>query len=225
MTRLSIIVPTLNEARHIGELLRDLAALRARGHEVIVVDGGSDDETVASVGTQADACVRAAAGRASQMNHGASLASGDVLWFVHADNRVPADAADAICDALRTGARWGRFDVSLSGGHRALRVVESAMNLRSRITGIATGDQGIFVERALFEAVGRFASQPLMEDIALSTRLRRHARPACIRQPRLATSSRRWERHGTARTILLMWGLRLAYALGVPAERLARLYR
>lgn len=223
--RVSVIVPTLDEAACITTLLADLAPLRDAGHEVILVDGGSHDDTAALARPRVDRLITAARGRAVQMNAGARAANGDVLWFLHADTRVPPGALDAL---LRTAARrvgWGRFDVRLSGRHPLLRVVERSMNLRSRLTGIATGDQGIFVERALFDRSGGFPSIPLMEDIALSKALRRETRPACIAWPRLETSSRRWESRGVLRTVLLMWRLRLAYALGVPPQVLARHYR
>lgn len=223
--RLSVVIPTLNEATNISPLLDDLAPLRNAGHEVIVVDGGSADATVAIAENHTDQCLSATSGRARQLNLGAAHAHGDVLWFVHADSRIDPAAATAIIDVIQNGVTWGRFDVRLSGHRWPLRIVESLMNLRSRLSGIATGDQAIFVRRDLFERVGGFADQPLMEDIELSRRLRRRARPCCLRQPRILTSSRRWETHGIARTIWLMWRLRLAYALGTPADRLARRYQ
>lgn len=223
--RLSIVVPALNEAGVIGDTLQALAPLRAQGCEVIVVDGGSRDATVALAQAWADRVLAAPRGRASQMNAGAAAARGDVLLFLHADTRLPADAHRQIETGMaRTGRRWGRFDVRLSGVHPLLRVVERLMNLRSRLSGIATGDQAMFVERRLFLEVGAFPDQPLMEDVELSKRLKRHGRPLCLRVP-VVTSSRRWEEGGIVRTILLMWALRAAYALGVPAERLARRYR
>jgi len=221
--RLSVIVPTLNEAANIGDTLLPLQALRSRGHEVIVVDGGSEDDTLQLAVGLADRCLSAPTGRARQMNAGAAAASGDMLWFLHADTRI-APAADRFILAACAGPLcWGRFDVRLSGRQFLLRAVERLMNLRSRLTGIATGDQGIFVSRALFERVGGFPELPLMEDIEFSKRLRRIHRPLCLRQ-QVLTSSRRWERRGILRTIALMWYLRLAYFLGVPAERLALRY-
>jgi rSAM/selenodomain-associated transferase 2 len=223
-TRLSVIIPALDEAATIADLLGDLAPLRAQGHEVIVVDGGSADETVTIARPRADRVLGSARGRAAQMNAGAAAATGELLWFLHADTRLPAAAAERLLAACAAGSAWGRFDVRLSGRRWALRMVETAMNLRSRLSGIATGDQGIFVHRALFAAAGGFPPIALMEDIALSRALRRHARPACLREPRLLASSRRWERHGVVRTVLLMWRLRLAYALGASPEHLARHY-
>jgi rSAM/selenodomain-associated transferase 2 len=220
---LSIIIPALNEAGCIRELLRQLQALRAQGHEVIVVDGGSCDETVALAQPLVDQLLPAPAGRALQMNIGAQAAGGRVLWFVHADTRVPETAAQVIIDSVAHAAGWGRFDVRLSGDRLLLRLVERTMNWRSRFTGIATGDQGIFVTRELFARVGGFAALPLMEDIDLSRRLKREQRPLCLRDT-LTSSSRRWEQKGIVRTIALMWVLRLAYFLGVPPARLAMLY-
>ncbi len=222
--RLSIIIPTLNEADHITALLGDLATLRAAGHELILVDGGSTDATRMLAEPLVDWLLDAPRGRAVQMNAGAKIAQGDLLWFLHADSRVPASTTEALLAAAHSGVRWGRCDVRLSGRHPLLRVVERAMNLRSCLTGIATGDQGLFVTRSAFVEVGGFPDIPLMEDIALSQRLRRLARPLCLR-PVLITSSRRWESHGIVRTIVLMWRLRLAYASGADPARLARLYR
>jgi rSAM/selenodomain-associated transferase 2 len=221
--RLSAVIPTLNESAHIGGLLADLAPARQAGHEVILVDGGSTDGTVEGASHLVDRSIQAPRGRACQMNAGASAATGEVLWFLHADTRLTPVAPAALLAACRVGAAWGRFDVRLSGDLRVLRLVERLINLRSRLTGIATGDQGIFVARAAFEQAGGFPDIPLMEDIALSKALRRQAPPACLRLP-IVTSSRRWEEQGTIRTILLMWRLRLAYALGADPRRLARLY-
>jgi len=202
--RLSIIIPTLNEADVIGALLGDLAALRAAGHELILVDGGSRDATRTLAEPLVDRLLAAPRGRAAQMNAGAQAATGELLWFLHADSRVPAATAEALLAAARSVARpvvrWGRCDVRLSGRHPLLRVIERAMNLRSCLSGIATGDQGLFVTRADFTAVGGFPDIPLMEDIALSRRLRRLARPLCLRTA-LITSSRRWESRGILRTV------------------------
>jgi len=221
---LSIIIPCLNEASRIAEMLGRLAPLRARGAEVIVVDGGSRDDTVALARAGADLVICAARGRAAQMNAGAARARGEILIFVHADSALPPQADGLIIDALTRSRRsWGRFDVSIDGRHPLLRVVEWLMNLRSRLTGIATGDQGLFVTRTLFEAAGGFPLIALMEDIALSKRLKRFSRPACLRH-RIVTSARRWEKHGVARTILLMWWLRLAFWLGADPDKLALRY-
>lgn len=224
MPRLSIILPVLNEEAHIVACLHVLQPLRGPESELIVVDGGSHDHTVALAEPLADRVIGGSRGRAAQMNAGAGQASGVILWFLHADSLPPPDAATLIRSALAQPNRhWGRFDVRLSGRHPLLRVVETLMNLRSRLTGIATGDQGIFVRREVFERVGGYPALALMEDIALSRLLKRHSRPVCLRQ-RLTTSSRRWESNGILRTILLMWRLRLAYFFGADPDRLARMY-
>ena len=223
--RLAVIVPALDEEAVIGETLGALAALRRLGHRVVLADGGSRDRTPDIARELADHVIVAPRGRARQMNAGAAVAEGDVLLFLHADTRLPETAAADVLAGLGTsGRRWGLFDVRLSGAHPLLRVVERTMNLRSRLTGIATGDQALFVERELFVATGGFPDIPLMEDVALSKRLKRGGPPLCLRS-RVITSSRRWEERGVLRTIGLMWGLRAAYALGVPPDRLARLYR
>ncbi|MDZ7786729.1 MAG: TIGR04283 family arsenosugar biosynthesis glycosyltransferase [Halofilum sp. (in: g-proteobacteria)] len=223
--RVSIIVPTLDEGGEIAATLRTLAPVRARGGEVILVDGGSRDDTVARARPFVDAVVESAPGRAVQMNAGAAVARGDWLWFVHADSRVDAAAIDDLeVTAARSRHRWARFGVRLSGRRFLFRTIGFLMNARSRLTGIATGDQGIAVERALFESVGGYPEQPLMEDIALSRMLRAHTWPACL-PVRITTSSRRWERRGAWRTIWLMWSLRFAYWRGVDPAALARRYR
>jgi len=221
--RLSVIVPALDEADTIERTLADLSALPIRGDEIIVVDGGSSDATIARALPYADRVIDAPRGRARQMNAGADAAAGKALWFVHADTRIPARAGEAVQTALDSGREWGRFDVRLSGRGVSLRVVERMMNLRSCVTGIATGDQGIFVTRRAFDAVGGYPDIPLMEDIALSKALRARGRPVCLKTP-LVTSSRRWERNGVWPTVLFMWRLRLAYALGADPADLARRY-
>lgn len=223
--RISVIIPARNEAPSIGILLQDLAPAQAAGHEVIVVDGESRDTTFDIAQRSADKVLRAATGRAAQMNAGAAIATGQVLWFLHADTRMPANAVALIVQAVESAKCWGRFDVSLSGGSWAFRVIESMMNLRSCLTGIATGDQGIFVEREVFDRLNGFPDQPLMEDVALSRQLRKQGRPVCVRRARLQTSSRRWEENGTLQTIWLMWQLRLCYWLGADPADLARRYR
>ena len=220
--KLSIVMPMLNEAGGIVEALAALAPLRARGVEIIVSDGGSGDATVALARPLADIVVVAPRGRGRQMNAGAAASYGDVLLFLHADTRLPPDADALISDGLaRTGRTWGRFDVRIAGAHRLFPVVAAAMNLRSRVTGIATGDQAIFTTKAAFGP--GFPDIPLMEDIAMTRRLKRIGPPLCIVAP-VVTSGRRWEKHGVIKTILLMWWLRLAYFLGANPVRLARSY-
>lgn len=214
--RLSVIVPALNEARGIRAALEALAPLRARGHEVILVDGGSSDGTVERAAGLCDLVVTAPRGRALQMNAGARAATGDLLLFLHADSRLPPQA-----DVLALNApMWGRFDVQIGGRHPLLKVVGWAMNLRSRLTGIATGDQAIFVRRAAFPGFPEIA---LMEDVAFCAVMKRRARPACLRA-KVVTSGRRWESRGVLRTIFLMWRLRLMYFFGARPDDLARIY-
>jgi rSAM/selenodomain-associated transferase 2 len=222
--RLSIIIPVLDEEAEIAHVLAALAPLRSRGVETIVVDGGSRDRTVALAAPLADRVITAPRGRAVQMNAGAVAATGDVLLFLHADTRLPAEADRLVLDGLaRSGRQWGRFDVRISGRHPLLRIVAALMNVRSRLTGIATGDQAMFVRRDLFERVGGFPAIPLMEDVAFSRAAKRVGEPLCL-SPRAITSGRRWEQRGVMRTILLMWRLRLAYSLGAAPARLAHLY-
>lgn len=222
---LSIIVPILDEAAALPGLLAHLAQWRARGCEVLLVDGGSEDDCGAMARAAGFTVLEAERGRARQMNVGAAAAHGEALLFLHADTRLPVDADVAVRAVLaKDRCAWGRFDVLITGRPPMLRVVAALMNLRSRLTGIATGDQAIFVRRDVFEAVGGFPDQPLMEDVELSRRLLRTSRPACLRA-RVSTSGRRWEQRGVWRTIFLMWRLRWAYWRGVPAERLADAYR
>ncbi len=222
--RISAVVPTLEEASWIRGSLRALRDQLGPADELRVVDGGSRDGTVEEAAGLADVVEVAGPGRAAQMNHGARGASGDILWFVHADTVVLPGAAAAVREAVARGARWGRFDIAIRGASAWFPLVAALLNRRSCWSGIATGDQGIFVTRAAFDEVGGYPPLALMEDVALSRALRRRRMPACL--PRLLeTSGRRWEERGVGRTILRMWALRLAFALGVPAERLARYYR
>jgi len=224
--KLSIVMPVLNEADGIEEALVALGPLRKRGVEVVVADGGSSDATVALARPLADVVIEAPRGRGAQMNAGAAAARGDVLLFLHADTRLPGDADALIRDGFAgSGCElrrfWGRFDVRIAGAHPLFAIIAAAMNLRSRVTGIATGDQAIFMSRA---ALGPgFADIALMEDIAMTKRLKRIGRPLCIAST-VVTSGRRWEKHGVMKTILLMWWLRLAYFLGATPAWLARSY-
>jgi rSAM/selenodomain-associated transferase 2 len=220
--KISIIVPVLNEADHIVGLLSSLSALRTAGHEILAVDGGSTDRTSLLARPLCDRVITSPKGRALQMNAGARQATGDMFWFLHADSRLSPETLKAM-PALLKEHGWGRFEVCLSGSQWGYRVIEHMMNLRSRITGIATGDQAIFVDRNLFWSVGGYPEIPLMEDIALSKRLRKKMRPAIIEHP-LHTSSRRWEKNGLLTTVLLMWRLRLEYFLGMDPQHLAKKY-
>ena len=224
LSQLSIIVPTLNEEATIAQTLGHLTVFRKQGAEVIVVDGGSFDATVEKALGTADLLLCAPRGRASQMNAGAHMARGALLLFLHADSLLPQDADQALRSFLNAPEQiWGRFDVRITGRHWLLAIIARMMNLRSRLTGIATGDQAIFVRKAAFDAIGGFPDIPLMEDIELSRRLKRLSRPICLRQ-QAATSGRRWEKHGIVRTILLMWRLRFDYWRGVDPKELARRY-
>ena len=220
---LCIVVPVLDEgpilAMHLGELQR----FRKRGARVVVVDGGSSDSSLAIAAGLADRAFVAPQGRARQMNAGAAVCTGDLLMFLHADTRLPHNADTLVRRATLGRTQWGRFDVTIDSPRLVMRIVEGLMNLRSRWTGIATGDQAIFVRKDLFNRIGGFPDQPLMEDVALSTRLKRHGPPACLRE-RVTTSARRWERYGPWRTILLMWRLRAAYFLGADPLKLALRY-
>ena len=226
--RLAIIVPVLDEAAGIAALLGELQPLRERGVRVVVVDGGSRDATVVIASSLADRVVAAPRGRALQMNAGArapEAQDADVLLFLHADTQLPPEADRAVLRALDNSRRcWGRFDVTISGQAPALRLVATAMNLRSRLTGIVTGDQAIFVRGTAFSALEGFAPIPLMEDIEFCTRAKALSPPLALRE-RVMTSGRRWETHGVWRTILLMWRLRLEYFFGADPAKLAQRYR
>jgi rSAM/selenodomain-associated transferase 2 len=221
---LSIVIPALNEAAGIEATLQALQPLRVRGVELVLADGGSSDATQTLARPWVDAVVDAPRGRASQMNAGAAWARADALLFLHADTRLPPLGDVLVLQALAGAACWGRFDVRIEGRPWMLRVVAALMNLRSRASGIATGDQAIFVTREAFERVGGFPVQPLMEDIEISRRLKRLGRPACL-GARVCTSGRRWEQRGVWRTILLMWRLRWRYWRGESAAQLAQAYR
>lgn len=223
MRRISVVIPCLNEAAICVRRLEALQPLREAGHELILVDGGSADDTLSLARPLVDLALISAPGRAVQMNRGAMAAAGDVLWFLHLDTRPSNGAAVQALQVAPEGSGWGRFDVRLSGGRPMFRIIERMMNWRSRQTGMVTGDQALFVRRDLFERVGGFPPIPLMEDLAISKRLKRIGRPACLRGP-VVTSSRRWERDGVWRTVSQMWFLRSAYFLGADPEWLARRY-
>lgn len=222
--RVSIVVPVLNEGAVIEELLLALQSLRGLGHELIVSDGGSRDDTLVRAAPLADKVLSGPPGRAVQMNLGASFATHAVLWFVHADTGFQDPPGKILSSILEGSMHWGFCEVRLRAGHPAYRVIEWMMNRRSRFSRVATGDQGLFVTSALFRRVGGYPAIPLMEDIALSKALRNFSRPRVI-GGRLSTSARRWQRHGIMRTVLLMWRLRLAFFFGASPWRLARQYR
>ena len=220
---LCIVMPVLDEGERLLAALRDLQRFRQRGVRVVVVDGGSKDNTPQIARAHADLALVAPRGRAAQMNAGAAVCTARVLLFLHADTRLPDNADALVQDATLTRHGWGRFDVHIDSPALMLRIVGGAMNLRSRWTGIATGDQAVFVRQDLFDAAGGFPDIPLMEDIALSAALKKLGPPACLHQ-RVTTSARRWQRHGVWRTIWLMWRLRAAYFFGADPARLARDY-
>jgi rSAM/selenodomain-associated transferase 2 len=224
MNKISIVMPVLDEADNIEAALAALQPWRSRGHEVIVVDGGSRDATVRLATRHADHLIEAGRGRAHQMNVGARAASGEILLFLHADTRLPEAADLLVTRALRESGRcWGRFDVRIDSPRLLLRAVSTMMNFRSRVSGICTGDQAIFVTAPAFARSGGYPPLALMEDIALSSHLRRTGTPAALRAKAI-TSARRWERNGAWRTIVLMWWLRARFFLGTSPARLAQLY-
>ena len=219
----SIIIPTLNEEDYIGATLERLQAARGRGHEVILVDGGSTDDTCRIAAGRVDHVLECAPGRARQMNRGAQVARGDIFVFLHADTLLHGEF-DRVLDTHSVSENtWGRFDIRLSGNHFMFRCIEKFMNTRSRLTGIATGDQTIFTGRRIFRQVNGYADIPLMEDVELSSRLKQISAPACIGQ-KVTSSSRRWEHHGIARTTLLCWKLRFCYGIGFDPRELAKQY-
>ena len=225
--KISFIVPVLNEASLIRAQLRGLQAYRAEGHEIVLIDGGSSDDSIENAAGLADRIEISAPGRSTQMNRGAELARGDVLLFLHIDTSLPAQVDQLIAAAMHPGAhkqrQWGWFDIRLSHPALAYRIIAAAMNLRARCTAVCTGDQALFVTAELFHRLGGFPAIPLMEDIAMSKLLRREARPAPIKTAALA-SSRRWQQHGLVKTVLLMWWLRLQYFLGVSPRLLVKRY-
>jgi len=219
----AVVIPLLNEAVALPQLLQGLRECDA--DELVLVDGGSSDETQEILQESGLRWLTSKCGRGAQMNAGVRVCESEIILFLHADTDISSSHIDILRElAAKPAYVGGRFDVRLSGAHPALRVIEWFINLRSRLSRISTGDQAMFVRRDVFEAMGGFADIALMEDIEFSRRLKRLGRIACIRRT-VCTSSRRWERHGIIRTMLLMWRLRLFYWLGVPAERLARIYR
>lgn len=222
-TSIAIVIPVLNEAVTLTDRLLALSPFRARGVMVVVVDGGSTDETFSIAQTHADLAIVAPRGRGAQMNAGAAACQAGTLLFLHADTTLPDDAESLMQHALEGTSAWGRFDVRIDNPRRVFRCIERMMNWRSRWSGIATGDQAVFARRTVFEQVGGFPDIPLMEDVALSRALRSLSPPACLRE-RVTTSARRWEQHGVWRTVLLMWRLRAAYFFGADPATLAAKY-
>ncbi|NKB38998.1 MAG: glycosyltransferase [Gammaproteobacteria bacterium] len=223
MKFVSVIIPTLNEAGSIQQCLLTLQSLREQGHEVILVDGGSHDSTCVLAAPLVDKLMTGKKGRAHQLNYGAQQAGGHLLLFLHADTLLNEAVRTELLEIASHESVWGRFDVQLSGDHYLYRGIEFCMNTRSRITGIATGDQAIFCNKKLFEEVGGFPEIELMEDITLSANLKKIKWPICSRE-KVITSSRRWDREGIVKTVLKMLLYRLRYALGAKPEKLAREY-
>jgi rSAM/selenodomain-associated transferase 2 len=221
--KISIIIPVLNEEKNLPDILDALQVFRDLNHEVIVVDGGSIDNSLVIANDGADAVIVSEPGRATQMNNGAAVATGDVFLFLHADTVLPANAVNLI-SSLQEDCFWGFFNLRLSSQKSIFRLIEWMINRRSRWSSIATGDQSIFIERKLFYSVNGFPEIRLMEDIAISRSLKNIIAPVCLKS-KVVTSSRRWENNGITRTVLLMWTLRLFYFFGVSPERLSQLYR
>ncbi len=229
--KISIIIPVLNEAQNIQTFLQKLQPLREQGHEIVLVDGRSQDNTCVLARPYVDRMMSSDKGRAKQQRLGAKMATGQVFLFLHADTVLPQRADQIILTALysapfSTSSRdslWGRFNVRLSGGHWFFRIIEQMMNWRSCLTGIATGDQAIFVTKKLYNDVGGIPAIDLMEDIAFSKRLRKLSKPVCLKSS-VITSSRRWEKNGILKTVLFMWSLRLQYFFGVKPELLVKKY-
>jgi len=220
---LSIVVPTLNESKQIEHCLNGLQLLRQQGHEIIVVDGGSNDNTVSLALPLCDRVIQSKKSRAIQMNSGAAEATGHCILFLHADTTLPSDVVNFFLQVQNIEKKWGRFDIRLSGRDGLFRIIETCMNIRSRITGIATGDQAVFVGKELFNEINGFPEIALMEDIAISRLLLKRSKPICFRE-RVISSSRRWEENGIIKTILKMWAIRFLYFFHVDANRLAKIY-
>jgi rSAM/selenodomain-associated transferase 2 len=221
--KISVIVPVLNEEVNLSLISSHLRSLSDRGCEVIIVDGGSCDNTLAICFEITGNVIVSKPGRALQMNSGASIASGDVLIFLHADTYLPDNVVQVISESASSENFWGRFDVRLSSERYVYRLIETMMNLRSCLTSIATGDQAIFIRKNLFHRIGGFPEIALMEDIEISCQLKKLSRAVCVKD-KVVTSSRRWEKQGVLVTVLLMWKLRLYYFFGVSADRLNQQY-
>ncbi len=222
---LSIIIPVFNDAVALNHLAPDLRSLRDKGHQIIIVDGGSTDDSFLVANSIADLVITTEKGRAIQMNEGAKFAKSELLWFLHADSKIPEKADQSIISSCQNNVKacWGRFDINLYNSAFSFQIIAALMNLRSRMTGVATGDQAIFVSRNLFSAIGGYQNIPLMEDIALSKSLKQYAKPVCLKQ-QVLTSTRRWEHRGLIKTVVLMWVLRLSYFFGANPDDLHRLY-
>ena len=222
--KISIIVPVLNEEINLPNILSSLQSFRSKGHEVVIVDGDSSDNSLLLAQEGADIVIVSKAGRALQMNSGAAVATGDIFLFLHCDTFLPDNALKLVASNYQKENYWGRFDVQLSSNKFVFRLIEQLMNLRSRLTSIATGDQAIFIDRKLFNHIGGFPEIALMEDITISGLLKKQSSPVCLKH-KVISSSRRWENKGVVATVLLMWKLRLFYFFGVSPDKLSRKYR
>lgn len=220
---LTIIIPTFNEALGIEKCLLALQSLRQQGCQIIVADGGSIDETMALAKPLADLIISTDKGRAKQMNTGAKLANNDILLFLHADTFLPENTFELITKSLTSEYHWGRFDMYLSGSHPMFIIIALMMNWRSRLTGIATGDQAIFVKKLNFEIIQGYPDIALMEDISLCQQLKKFSAPICLKA-KVSSSSRRWQDNGVVKTMLLMWWLRAGFYFGITSDTLAKLY-
>ncbi len=223
-SQLSIVIPVVNEAGQLASRLQALQTLRNRC-QLLLVDGGSDDDSAKIAEPLVDQVLNSPRGRALQMNFGVTAAQTEVLLFLHADTRLPDNAINQILQAVASGYHWGRFDVSFDSPQPVFKLIAFMMNWRSRLTGIATGDQAMFMTRWAFDEVSSFPDIALMEDIAISASLKKLGRPCCLTD-QVMTSARRWQEHGIVKTILLMWWLRLKYFFGAdPADLVLRYYR
>ena len=222
--KISVIVPVFNEYEQLPVLISSLTQLCTSVHELIIVDGGSTDGTQAKLTEAGFKPLVSAYGRAKQMNFGAMAATGDLLWFIHADTQFVASIDNYVNVLGNAKKSWGRFNIILSGENNIYRWVEWFINMRSALTGIATGDQGIFIQRKLFYSIGQYDDIPIMEDVNFCKKLKKVLPPEIVTRPLLMTSSRRWEECGVFSTIILMWKMRLLYFLGVSAEKLVRMY-
>ena len=222
--KLSIIIPTLNEAESIIQTLTPLQSLRQAGHEVWVVDGGSTDNTQIITRPLCNGVIQSRKGRAIQMHAGANHACNEILLFLHADTRLPDKLPSLFQRFEQQRYFWGHFRLQLSNTAYFYRVLAFFINQRTRLSQIATGDQCIFISRSLYQTIGGYPQIPLMEDIAISKRLKKYTPPICLIPP-VVTSSRRWEKHGRVKTILIMWLLRGLYAIGISPKYLARWYQ
>ncbi len=220
--QLSIVIPVLNEAGQLPAKLHALQGLRDRC-QLLLVDGGSHDDSPEIAKPLVDKVILGSRGRAIQMNAGASQAEAEVLLFLHADTRLPDNAIDLINQAMAEGFQWGRFDVAFDSPKPIFKLIAFMMNQRSRLTSIATGDQALFITHSAFAAAGGFPEIALMEDIAISGKLKILGKP-CSLKAKVLTSARRWQQHGLFKTILLMWWLRLAYFFGADPNDLAMCY-